>query len=117
MLGETAGETAHDFISSNLIQLPQRVREVVCAYHCCQPEEGSLVMACDKQNIFSTVSVLVYHQNVPYHCREQSISTTAMIKYFRIQCNSSFQTFFHSLLVWSTLKVFTKRKNAFPGIL
>ena len=60
--GETAGERAHDFISSNLTQLLQRVWEVICAYHCCQLEEGSLLMACDKRNIFPAVSILVYHQ-------------------------------------------------------
>jgi len=60
--GKTAGERAHDLISSNLTHLPQKVWEVICVYHCCQPKEGSLLMACDKRNIFPAVSILVYHQ-------------------------------------------------------
>lgn len=63
--GETAGERAHDFISSNLTELLQRVWEVICAYHCCQPEQRLMLMACDKWNIFPAVSILVYHQKCP----------------------------------------------------
>lgn len=63
--GKTAGIKAHYFISSNLTELLQRVWEVICAYHCCQPEGGLLLMACDKQNIFPAVSMLVYHQKCP----------------------------------------------------
>lgn len=63
--GETASQRAHDFISSNPTQLLQRVWEVICLYHCCQPKGGSLSMACDKQNIFTAVPTSLSPKNVP----------------------------------------------------
>lgn len=44
------------------MQLLQRVWEEICVYHCCQPQEGSLLMACDKWYIFLAVSILACHQ-------------------------------------------------------
>lgn len=59
MLAETAGETAHDFISITLTQLLQRMWEEICAYHCCQPEEGSSLKAVIKHfldGVYTTLS-------------------------------------------------------------
>ena len=117
MQGETASERAHDFISSNLTQLLQSVWEVICEYHCCQPEGGSLLMACDKQNIFPAVSILVYHQKC-----SPSLQRTRYFDYSyerTIFSSNVIPDFKHLLLHFTcwceTLKVFTKRKHAFPG--
>lgn len=69
--GEAASQRAHDFISSNPTQLLQRVWEVICLYHCCQPKEGSLPMACDKQNIFTAVPTSLSAKNVPITSEEK----------------------------------------------
>lgn len=78
--GETARQRAHDSISSNPTQLLQRVWEVICLYHCCQPKGGSLPMACDKPNIFTAVPTSLSPKNAPHNFREKEILTTAVKK-------------------------------------